>query len=390
MYKTFFGFHERPFKLVPDPTFFFLGSSHEEALAHLAFAIRQGEGFILIIGEVGTGKTTLCRKFLENLEETVETAYIFNPNLEPLDLLKNINDELGIPSNEDQPRVLINRLNAYLLKKKRQGHRVILLIDEAQSLSFDVLEQLRLLSNLETTRSKLIQIILVGQPELNNLLGSYKLRQLGQRVSIACRLAPLSRAEMQAYIDYRTSIASGKAATFFTPGALRVIYEFSRGFPRLVNIVCDRALLGAFTRNKKRVTRKIARMAADELRGPNDRRSLKDRFRFRWLWAVLFIACLFAVIGFLTIPKLHATGNSKGGYGHFVSSQNFIKKVKNPPPVILPLSTASLGSEIEDQRRSDGPSPLRQISPSFNRPNHDLSINTRVATKPPGSNGIRL
>ena len=140
MYKTFFGFNERPFKLVPDPTFYFLGSSHEEALAHLAFAIRQGEGFILIIGEVGTGKTTLCRKFLENLEETVKTAYIFNPTLEPLDLLKNINEELGISSTENQPRILINRLNAYLLEQKKKGHRVILLIDEAQSLSYEVLD----------------------------------------------------------------------------------------------------------------------------------------------------------------------------------------------------------------------------------------------------------
>ncbi len=325
MYKTFFGFNERPFKLVPDPTFYFLGSSHEEALAHLAFAIRQGEGFILIIGEVGTGKTTLCRKFLENLEETVETAYIFNPTLEPLDLLKNINEELGIPSNENQPRILINRLNTYLLEQKKKGHRVILLIDEAQSLSYEVLEQLRLLSNLETTRSKLIQIILVGQPELNNLLGSYKLRQLGQRVSVACQLKPLSQAEMKAYIDYRTSIASGKAAIFFTSGALREIYGFSNGFPRLVNIICDRALLGAFTQNQKRVTRRIARVAAGELRGPNDRRSLKDRFRLRWLWMVFFAAGLLVLVTILTVPKLHANGYLDKGIDHFESTQGFNK-----------------------------------------------------------------
>lgn len=284
MYKSFFGFNERPFKLVPDPTFYFLGTSHEEALAHLSFAIQQGEGFILIVGEVGTGKTTLCRKFLENLEETVETAYIFNPTLDPLDLLKNINEELGVPADEKSHRLLINRLNAYLLEQRRQGRRVVLLIDEAQSLSFEVLEQLRLLSNLETTRSKLIQIILVGQPELNNLLGSYKLRQLGQRVSVSYQLTPLSMPEMNQYINYRTSIASGKATYLFTSGALKEIYHFSKGFPRRINIACDRALLTAFTRDKKRVTQKIARIATNELRGPNDSRSLKDRLRLGWLW----------------------------------------------------------------------------------------------------------
>ena len=284
MYKSFFGFHERPFKLVPDPAFFFLSQSHEEALAHLAFAIRQGEGFALIIGEVGTGKTTLCRQFLENLEDNIETAYIFNPTLEPVDLLKSINSELGISSSGDQSRELINRLNTYLLEKKKQGHRVVLIVDEAQNLSFDVLEQLRLLSNLETTRSKLIQIVLVGQPELNNLLGSYKLRQLGQRVSVTCQLAPLTRTETQKYIDYRTSIASGKSTALFSSSALREVYVFSGGIPRLINIVCDRALLAAFIQNQHRISGKIARVAVKELRGPGDRRPFMDLLRFRWLW----------------------------------------------------------------------------------------------------------
>jgi len=306
MYKSFFGFHERPFKLVPDPTFFFLSPSHEEALAHLAFAIRQGEGFALIIGEVGTGKTTLCRQFLENLEENIETAYIFNPTLEPIDLLKSINSELGVSSAGDQPRELINRLNTYLLEKKRQGYRVILIVDEAQNLSFDVLEQLRLLSNLETTRSKLIQIVLVGQPELNNLLGSYRLRQLGQRVTVTCRLEPLTCIETQKYIDYRTSIASGKPTSLFSSRALREIFTFSGGIPRLINIVCDRTLLAAFIQNQNRISGKVARAAVKELRGPDDRRSFMDLLRFRWLWA-LFITGLIILIGFLTVPKRLAT-----------------------------------------------------------------------------------
>jgi len=330
MYKSFFGFHERPFKLVPDPAFFFLSSSHEEALAHLAFAIRQGEGFALIIGEVGTGKTTLCRQFLENLEENIETAYIFNPTLEPVDLLKSINSELGISSSGDQSRELINRLNTYLLEKKKQGHRVVLIVDEAQNLSFDVLEQLRLLSNLETTRSKLIQIVLVGQPELNNLLGSYKLRQLGQRVSVTCQLAPLTRTETQKYIDYRTSIASGKSTALFLSSALREIYTFSGGIPRLINIVCDRALLAAFIQNQHRISGKIARVAVKELRGPGDRRPFTDLLRFRWLWA-LFFTGLLILIGFLTVPKMLAPHKLKSPTSS--ESPRISIEPKKAPPV---------------------------------------------------------
>lgn len=336
MYKSFFGFHERPFKLVPDPAFFFYSPSHEEALAHLVYTIRQGEGFALIIGEVGTGKTTLCRQFLENLEENIDTAYIFNPILEPVDLLKSINSELGISSSGDQPRELINRLNTYLLEKKRQGHRVILIIDEAQSLSFDVLEQLRLLSNLETTRSKLIQIIMVGQPELNKLLGSYKLRQLRQRVSVTYRLAPLTRTETKKYIYYRTSIASGKSTALFSSSAVREIYAFSSGTPRLINIVCDRALLAAFIQNRHRISGKIARAAVKELYGPDDRRPFINLLRLRWLWA-LFITGLLILVGFLTVPKMLATHNLKNTT-FSESSRILIDTIKAPPVVQRPTN----------------------------------------------------
>ena len=170
MYNRFFGFKERPFKLVPNPEYLYLSRSHEEVLAHLNYAVGYGEGFVEITGEVGTGKTTLCRMFLESLDENTAAAYIFNPKLDALQLLKAINDEFGIPSDTESIKTLIDRLNAFLLEKKAQGKRVILLVDEAQNLSADVLEQLRLLSNMETTTSKLLQIILVGQPELGELL----------------------------------------------------------------------------------------------------------------------------------------------------------------------------------------------------------------------------
>ncbi|MBW2011384.1 MAG: AAA family ATPase, partial [Deltaproteobacteria bacterium] len=191
MYKNFFGFKERPFNLVPDPAYLFLSKSHEEALAHLTYAVVQGDGFVEITGEVGTGKTTLCRAFLESLDDDTKTAYIFNPKLDSIQLLKAINDELGINSDADNTKELIDSLNLFLIEKKTQGKNVILLIDEAQNLTREVLEQLRLLSNLETTKQKLLQVILVGQPELREKLDSHELRQLGQRISLSCQLIPL-------------------------------------------------------------------------------------------------------------------------------------------------------------------------------------------------------
>ncbi|RJP94577.1 MAG: hypothetical protein C4518_03025 [Desulfobacteraceae bacterium] len=265
MYNQFFGFQERPFKLVPNPAYLYLSKSHEEALAHLQYAVTDGEGFVEITGDVGTGKTLLCRTFLENLGPNVESAYIFNPRMDALDLLKAINDEFGIPSDHDSKKALIDVLNVFLIQKKAAGQRVILLIDEAQNLSKDVLEQIRLLSNLETTKDKLLQIILVGQPELGEILDSYELRQLGQRISLSCRLQALSFDETRQYIAHRIAVAAQKPADIFSTAAVRRIYNFSRGVPRLINIACDRALLTAYGRNRRSVSGGIARIALMEL-----------------------------------------------------------------------------------------------------------------------------
>ncbi|MFP4306636.1 MAG: AAA family ATPase [Desulfococcaceae bacterium] len=273
MYETFFGFKERPFQLVPNPAYLFLGRSHEEALAHLTYAVRQGDGFVEITGEVGTGKTTLCRVFLENLDETVEAAYIFNPMLTPRELLHAVLDELGIEAApEADVKILIDRLNVHLMKRRREGRRVLLLIDEAQNLSRDVLEQLRLLSNLETRTHKLIQIILVGQPELRDLLGSHELRQLGQRITLSCHLTPFHFRETMDYIRHRIQIASRKPGVRFTRAAYRVIHDYSGGVPRLINIACDRAMLTAYGLNRRKITGGMARTAIRELGGRNRRR----------------------------------------------------------------------------------------------------------------------
>lgn len=265
MYNHFFSFKERPFKLVPDPDYLFLSRAHEEALAHLKYAAVEGDGFVEIIGEVGTGKTMLCRAFLESLGPGTETAYIFNPKMDALRLLQAINDEFGIRSDFDQTKPLIDTLNAFLIEEKKNGRKVLLIIDEAQNLGKDVLEQIRLLSNLETTKEKLLQIILVGQPELGELLDSYELRQLGQRISLSCRLRPLDREETRKYIIHRLNVAAQKTPVRFTWDAFRRIFRFSRGIPRLINIACDRSLLVAYGMGRKKVDGIIARTALQEL-----------------------------------------------------------------------------------------------------------------------------
>ncbi|MGD2036596.1 MAG: AAA family ATPase [Desulfobacterales bacterium] len=265
MYNKFFGFKEKPFKLVPNPAYFYLSKSHEEAMAHLNYAISQGDGFVEITGEVGTGKTTLCRAFLESLNNTVEAAYIFNPKLGPKQLLKTINEEFGINAQEVDTKELIDRLNAFLMQKKASGKKVILLIDEAQNLNRNVLEQLRLLSNLETNRDKLLQIILVGQPELSEILNSHALRQVGQRITLSYQLRPLTWTECKEYIHYRIGIAAQKTAIKFDRSAYRQIYKYSKGIPRLINIVCDRALLTAFVLNQFKITSRIAKESIKEL-----------------------------------------------------------------------------------------------------------------------------
>jgi general secretion pathway protein A len=268
MYNKFFHFRERPFKLVPNPEYYYLSRGHEEAMAHLTYALGQGDGFVAITGEVGTGKTTLCRVFLENLDERTEVAYIFNPRLGPLHLLKAILAEFGIDCRSEDPHDLTEALNDYLIRMKTAGRSVVVLIDEAQNLSKKVLEQLRLLSNLETNRSKLMQIILVGQPELGEMLDSRELRQLGQRITLSCHLAPLTCREMQEYIEHRIEIATGGQPTaFFTRGAYRQIFRYSAGIPRLINILCDRALLVAYSRNRKNVNDRVVRAAIRELAG---------------------------------------------------------------------------------------------------------------------------
>ena len=325
MYEKFFGFTERPFQLVPNPAYLFLSKSHEDVLAHLTYAVSQGDGFVEITGEVGTGKTTLCRVFLSNLEENTEAAYIFNPMLNAIQLLKTINQEFGIDATSESAKDLIDGLNLFLMEKKRQGKQVILLIDEAQNLNKDVLEQLRLLSNLETDTSKLLQIILVGQPELRDILDSHELRQLRQRITLSCHLRPLNLNETRDYIRHRIQIAARKPSLKFTQDAFRTIFRYSRGIPRLINIVCDRALLTAYGLDQHKITGRVTAAAIQEISARPGRRT-----RAAWgRWTIY-------VTGLLCIGLLAATPLIDRHFGILAYIRQAVvghtDKQEGPPP----------------------------------------------------------
>jgi general secretion pathway protein A len=271
MYCSFFGFRESPFTLTPNPRFLFMSDRHREAFAHLLFAVESRAGFVELTGEVGTGKTTLLRTFLNRLDsEGHRTALIFNPCLSSLELLRSINREFGIPWELESRVELLEELNNFLLAQKAAGSSVVLVMDEAQNLAPEVLEQIRLISNLETETDKLIQIVLSGQPELLSLLAREELRQLNQRITVRFHLLPMDFESMQRYIEHRMELAGHFRAAEFSPAALKRIFRYSGGVPRLVNVVCDRALLIGFTEESRTISGSMAVQAISEVvgRGP--------------------------------------------------------------------------------------------------------------------------
>jgi general secretion pathway protein A len=269
MYTSFFGLSDKPFSITPDPRYLFMSERHAEALAHLLYGINEAGGFIQLTGEVGTGKTTVVRTLLEQLPGHADVAVILNPRLTPIEFLLAICQELGIfvrDEDEDSVKGLVDILNMLLLAAHAKGRRVVVIVDEAQNLSPETLEQVRLLTNLETATQKLLQIILIGQPELRELLGREDLRQLAQRITGRYHLDPLSRDESAAYVKHRLKVA-GSTNEIFTPAALSELHQHSRGIPRLINIISDRALLGAYTEDQHRITPALVRRAAEEVHG---------------------------------------------------------------------------------------------------------------------------
>ena len=260
MYRQLFGFKKNPFRQPTDSERLFLGRHHEEALAHLTYAVMEGEGFSVITGESGVGKTTVCRSFVERLNQEVVAAYIAAmTGLGPLQLLKAINTEFKARSDIDTIKDLTDALNAFLIQKKREGRKVALFIDDAQLLSTAALEQVRLLSNLETTRDKMLQIVLIGRPALSKMLGEPSLRQIGQRVSVNYFINPLDYEETVAYIQHRISISSAGPPVRFDQAAIRPIYKFTKGIPRKINIACDRILTAAYKYRERTITKKTVK-----------------------------------------------------------------------------------------------------------------------------------
>ncbi len=269
IYLDYFGLNEPPFAITPDPRYIYLSGRHEDALAHLLYGIGQGGsgGFVQLTGEVGTGKTTLCRCLLEQVPEKTRIALILNPMLKPRDLLQAICDELRLQhGRSDSSRELVNRLYAHLLEAHGNGERVVLVIDEAQNMSRDALEQVRLLTNLETHTDKLLQIILLGQPELRELLARQELRQLAQRITARYHLQPLDSDETEAYVRHRLAVAGCKRP-LFNRASYKALYQLSGGVPRLINILADRALLGAYASDVQTVNAVLVKQANQEVRG---------------------------------------------------------------------------------------------------------------------------
>ena len=288
MYTSFFGLNEKPFSITPDPRYLFMSERHTEALAHLIYGVRESGGFIQLTGEVGTGKTTLVRTVLQQVPATADVAVILNPQISRNEFLSAICEELGVPlaASAHSIKDLTNALNAYLLDNHSKGRRTILIVDEAQNLRIDVLEQVRLLTNLETTKQKLLQIILIGQPELREMLARNDLRQLAQRITGRYHLEPLSKDEALAYIDHRLKVA-GAVGSIFSPAAKRELFRLTQGVPRMINVIADRAMLGAFTQEERIISPQLLRRAASEV--------FDDKFpafapRFGWLKTVVAVA----------------------------------------------------------------------------------------------------
>ena len=295
MYEAFYGFQENPFRLTPDPRYLFLSANHQEALGHLLFGVNEGNGVVVLTGEIGAGKTTLLRTLAGDLDASITLAYLFNPALSDVELLQAINADLGLPADSTSKKELTDALNRFLLAQQAAGRRVVVIIDEAQNLAVPVLEQLRLLSNLETEQEKLLHIILAGQPELREILAQPELAQLDQRVTIRWHLEPLGVKDTAAYVRHRLSVAAdGREVSLFSPAALRQVYRFSRGIPRLINILCHRALLVGYTQEESRIRPKTIRRAIRELRRHTTRRP-----RFRWSPATA--ASALVIGGFLLV-----------------------------------------------------------------------------------------
>jgi|APFre7841882590_1041340.scaffolds.fasta_scaffold01745_4 general secretion pathway protein A len=289
MYTKFYGLIEKPFEITPDPRFLYLSENHKEALAYLTYAVRERKGFTVITGEVGTGKTTLVQTLLSRLDGNTRTAYLFNPKLGSTDFLHYICEDLGIKGQKRSKGQYLASLHNFLMSCYARNENVVLIIDEAHTLDPKLLEEVRLLTNLETPKSKLLQVVLMGQPELNEILNCPQFRQLKQRISLRYHMQPLNKEETREYIKKRMRMAGTVDPDIFTPKAVKVIYKYSKGIPRLINIVCDNALLAGYAADQKVIGKSIVREVINHLEGVYLQKKPKRFILFIVIIIVLFI-----------------------------------------------------------------------------------------------------
>jgi general secretion pathway protein A len=351
MYEDFYRLEKPPFRLTPDPEFLYLSPSHREALASIVYGVEERKGFVLVLGEVGLGKTTIVRSYLNALDtKRVTVAYIFNANVSFKALLDTIYQDLGIPDEPEDIHGMVNRLHEVVIQEYRRRRNVVLIIDEAQNMPVETLESLRVLSNLETSTDKLIQIVLIGQPEFAAKLDLHELRQLKQRIPVRCAISPFTDAESRAYIEHRLSKAGASTSSVFTPLALRRIVKAARGIPRMLNILCDNALITGLGYQRKPVTAGMVGEVIADLRG-------RAGFsRQRWLWTAL--VAVIVIVPFVSVVpgmKVWLSG------GHLGTS--------SPPPSSPSAShrparvTVSLRPPDENSARNEASQPALDAPP---------------------------
>jgi general secretion pathway protein A len=369
MYQEFYGLKEKPFVLTPDPQFLYLSESHQTAIESLLYGIRQKEGFMVVTGDIGTGKTTICRALLEKLDRNVKTAVIFNSFLTEEELLESILLDFGFPSKGRTKKERIDALNKLLIHFLYHGKNAVLIIDEAQNLSVPVLEQIRMLSNLETEKEKLLQIILLGQLELNPKLRSDELEQLNQRIAIRHRLLPLTRTETECYIHQRLMVAGSQGTINFSKSALKEIHKFSKGTPRLVNLICDRALLAGFVEQTYDVDREIIKRAKESLLG--EEQSPKSFYSFSLSRNLPSFRMVL-----LTIFLFLLAGMALMNLGHLASLQratNFVEGRIQGIYSQIPTTTARSASAIPFDKESIQHSTRNEAAENSERASQEVS-----------------
>ena len=383
MYEEYYGFTEKPFSLTPDPKYLYKSESHANAFELLQYAVRRREGFVVITGDIGTGKTTLCRALLEQIDRNTFSALVLNPFLSEEDLLKLILQDFGVVSREDVTRgrlanvskqELIETIYDFLLSLLPLRASAVLIIDEAQNLPMPVLEQIRILSNLETDKEKLLQIVLVGQLNLNPLLKAPQMRQLDQRVSIRYQLRPLSRDEVAAYVSHRVTVAGGAASVTFQPKALDMVHGRTQGIPRLINLVCDRALLAAYSARTNRVSSEMVYQSAESLELVDERPSRFNWFRRRASVVVMAAGAsvTLGVAGSMVAPVLRASAAA-------TESQSALADAVQVAPSSAPTAAAADDIEAADVSIAPDASASAPAGAMADEPNLPINVGERYS-----------